>query len=95
MTNPSRGELIPGGLAMIISDTETPIANGRVVTLVSFGEYKVIGEPELFTGWECYSPWLAEFAGTGRVAIIAAKNLMPIKPEPDPLGITQQQEQSA
>ena len=94
MTNQPRGELVPGGLAMVYGDVETPQANGRFVTLVEFGDYRCIGHPDLVSGWDCKAEWLREIAPVDS-AVFLAKNLLPINPSADPLEISQQQEVEA
>lgn len=94
MTNPSRGELVPGGLAMVHGIRKHPEINGRFVTLIEFSEFLCFGEEDPVHGWDCKAPWISDYA-IGDTAVFYAKNLMPINPEPDPLEITQHQEQSA
>lgn len=100
MTNPSRGELVPGGLAMVIGGSNI----GAIVELVYGIQpgaiysgpdgriYRLgIGRPAGFLVRG--DGFVSEIFG-GNEGFKMAKDLMPINPEPDPLEITQHQEQS-
>lgn len=99
----TKGELVPGGLAMVIGDP-TGKFNGIIVETLrivvngeKFGPYQEYrGSP----AWECRADGLeAKCVGSGRnlpgVAFIRPANLMPIKPEADPLHAEQDQCTSA
>lgn len=111
MTNPSRGELVPGGLAMVIKsgdqddlfrmvetrflcqegiDFPHPFIPGKTTGLN-------LGEGE---AWLCIADGLVALRGSSAAfdqgwAFFGPEQLMPINPKPDPLEITQHQEQSA
>lgn len=109
MTNPSRCELVPGGLAMIVGSA-IPENIGKVVVLVARipADQDVIYKQAFYKAgiarWEVKTP------GGQRCLLIPSIEgpvrqdseglcreiwLMPINPKADPLEITQQQEQSA
>ncbi len=101
MNNQPRGELVPGGLAMVKRGEDA----GRVVETIvflAFGDVAPTGEPYMdFTpGWFCEADGIScrkEVLGV-RVeepcgyAVYYDSSLMPINPTADPLEITQQQE---
>ncbi len=105
MNNQPRGELVPGGLAMVSGCREDPIHVGKIVTTERTA---VCGErtPSGNTFWnrDGVEVWLCSgdsLVSTkregGRIgsgyAYIEAKFLLPINPSADPLEITQQQEE--
>ena len=102
MNNQPRGELVPGGLAMVYGLKNCQQFNGRVVELVNFlgaGDRYVSpisGDfcAAVYFGWLCVGdighPNHPEDYGC---AVIDPANLLPIKPSADPLEITQQMEE--
>lgn len=109
MTNPSRGELVPGALAMIYGLVDCLEFNSMVVTLYVFCREGVPhSHPLLPDKRICLNPGDGDgWAVTGeRVhagdptdyrdigwGFFDEKNLMPINPEPDPLEINQEEQQ--
>lgn len=108
MTDQARGELVPGGLAMILGGRKRKLNVGKVVELLRLviGPAKVsindgvnwIEVPTGYRAWVVTGDGLTgEMTHTGRLVstrelIYAEKRLMPINPEADPLSIDQRQE---
>lgn len=98
------GELVPGGLAMVIGCVRNPINIGKIVTTEKFskrGDFAPDGT--LFDdedAWFCTAPDLfvmnanKAIVNTG-YSYIGAEHLLPINPSADPLEISQQQEVEA
>ena len=90
MTDQARGELVPGGLALVFGIIKKPHLNGSIV--VTLREAKrgdefrgcVYGADG---GWLCTNDSFDE----GHEYFLPF-NLMPIKPEADPISIDQRQE---
>lgn len=101
MTNQPCGELVPGGLAMIVGCNSNPFNIGRIITtekLASFGDIgpdgSTYGGPG---GWLCRGDGLFVSRLGGGVekadyCYSDPRHLMPINPCADLLEITQQQE---
>lgn len=94
----AKGELVPGGLAMVYG--VTPIEfNGFIVVLksiISDGDlvidgHRYSGEPS----WWCESERLVARTACGRIdkgfGFVDPRNLMPINPQADPLHTEQDQ----
>lgn len=92
-------ELQPGMLALVIGCTSNPIDVGKIVTLDSFLE-EGCATPD--GGYTKRALWLANGDGLHRMVdgslvsskygLYKAKNLLPIKPEADPLDVTHKEE---
>lgn len=83
MTNQPRGELVPGGLAMIIGSIHGQSEYiGTIVTLVD--------------RFHCHygAAWRTEPVPSG-ACVALEDHLLPINPSADPLEITQQMEEKA
>lgn len=91
MTNPSRGELVPGGLAITkVDDLLLPAWSCvELVRRLNTGDRVTQNFFAPSPGWVCKRD------GVKGTLAFADFELMPINPEPDPLEITQHQEQSA
>lgn len=79
MIDQPKGELTPGGLAMVyglVHDTEL---NGHMVTLK--GRVEDLWPEHKWNAGHEQDDWAVE----GLAVIFHARNLMPIKPESDPL----------
>lgn len=90
----AKGELVPGGLALVYGLVNYAELNGMVVITVSIGahgEKTPAGGRYIGTdGWLCTHDNL-----DGGFAYIRPRNLMPIKPSADPLHTEEKQCQSA
>lgn len=97
MTDQARGELVPGGLAVIISAKHCHENIGKIVTLERYvkkgdliGGYLVDAD-----GWHITGD-LVSWNSIGSVrmkhSLAMPYQLMPINPEADPLSIDQRQE---
>ncbi len=103
MNNQPRGELVPGGLAMVIGSISHKHLIGRSVRLIEFipagqyGEWQAQGCGRTVTNVSTDDCWLCEVDGkTLRgVCLFIPGHLLPINPSADPLEITQQQEVEA
>lgn len=102
---PANMKLEPGVMAVVIGFSEKPVNLGKIVTLVSFhkkGEVVDFKSTKSMVAQDC---WLVEGAGisrktkgqtTGRVeniigsqGVFRSQHLMPIRPEEDPLEVTE------
>lgn len=106
MTNPSRGELVPGGMAMVIGAGTCKGNIGREVTLERFippfseafhcdGYFEADHEGLWIVGGESLERNTEGGILISDIAAHLPRHLMPIAPRPNPLEITQHQEQSA
>lgn len=104
MTDKARGELVPGGLAMVYGLRRDIENNGKVVELVRFMRAnEMLTSP--ITGSPCRSVnpgWLAigNIINSSRneengCDVFKPENLLPIHPEADPLDIAETMEQRA
>ncbi len=100
MTNQPRGELVPGGLAMVIGAAYCPENIGKIVTLeryVTKGE--MIGGYEVGeNGWHVSGDlisWTSFGAVRMKDSLAMPENLMPINPSADHLKIARQHEVEA
>ncbi len=97
MNNQPRGELVPGGLAMIIGARYCPENIGKIVTLeryVTKGDM-ICGYSVDADGWHIKGDlmsWTSRGAVKMRESLAMPAQLLPINPSADPLEITQQQE---
>ncbi len=97
MINQPRGELVPGGLAMVIGGPERPEDIGLLVTLIELAQP---GQYYKHPSWshdlneENEAAWLVEL-NEEEGALKRPQHLLPINPSADPLEITQQQEVEA
>lgn len=99
MTNQSRGELVPGGLALVISARVCQENVGQIVTVVrrvQLGDmhngYQIaIGEGWLIEGEELLAPTSDGIKKVG-FGVCESHRLMPINPEADPMDINDQME---
>jgi len=73
-------ELQPGGLALIVGAVRLPETIGKIVTLVA-------SEYNSFEGCDL---WYVE--GIEPCLFVRAHHLLPIKPEADPLDVTNKEE---
>ncbi len=101
MNNQPRGELVPGGLAMVIGCVKNPINIGKIVTtenLVMRGHISPDGIPyDDDMAWFCTAPDLFVMRNREKMvktgySYTGADHLLPIHPSADPLEISQQQE---
>lgn len=98
MNNQPRGELVPGGLAMVIGSRADSRNIGKVVTLEKFlpagSEFKA-GRVRV-DAWQVSGERLSYLRNGVRevssIGVFAPEHLLPVKPSADPLEITQQQE---
>lgn len=98
----SKGELVPGGLAIVTGCKKDPSNVGKIVTTERkaasgevVGGYTYIGDG----GWFCTGEGLVVLRG-GRPVVtghsyIDDSHLMPINPEADPLALEEDQCQTA
>jgi hypothetical protein len=101
----AKGELVPGGLAMVIGCARDPSNIGKSVTTEFLAEEGHVVDGRVYSGgdgsgWYCTAPGLAVYRqGVGPVvtgyAYIDSSHLMPINPEADPLHTEQEQCMSA
>jgi len=91
MNDQARGELVPGGLALVHSIAKREDLNGRVVRLIEFGTYEVNERDYPVDAWDCQADWISSYHSDD-TALFLPENLMPINPEADPLSIDQHQE---
>lgn len=105
MNNQPRGELVPGGLAMVYGLKSDPEDNGRIVTTIEkvFHGHKAPDGAPYFSrkeAWYCEARGLKTKKQNGALvetgyAYFSPANLLPINPSADPLEITQQHEVEA
>lgn len=93
----SNGELVPGGLAMVIGATNCRANIGAMVELDHFvkrGELAPSGNPVIVDAWICFSDLLicrgGKFVKDG-YSIHRPEHLMPINPEADPLHVSERE----
>jgi len=92
-------ELQVGGLALVIGCTSNPIDVGKIVQLDSFLEE---GDETPDGGFTKRALWLATgdvlhrmvdgYLVTSKYGLYQTKNLIPIRPEQDPLDVTHKEE---
>lgn len=99
----SKGELVPGGLAMVYGLVVDVNLNGSIVEIIKYHDGGYYSSPitgddcAASEGWLCRGDALThvEFPEENGQGVISSKNLMPIKPEADPLATEQEQCQHA
>jgi hypothetical protein len=94
----AKGELVPGGLAMVYGMVRDVHLNGAIVELVEYHSGGDYYSP--ITGDGCTAPegWLVrgdalsytQYPEENGQSVIESKKLMPIKPEADPLHTEQE-----
>lgn len=106
----AKGELVPGGLALIVPGVDEDPNVGKVVELISTvtgpsivevnGGVNLVYVPDGVRAWIVTGEMLAELAFSGLVVpshelVVREHKLMPIKPIADPLHTEEKQCQSA
>lgn len=92
MTNKSRGELVPGGLAIIISGGGVGNQVEIIRLLVDDRNTHILGKGQLSRGDCDFSLCAVVEDRNGERGLYLRSDLMPINPEADPLDITEQME---
>lgn len=93
--NSANMKLSPGMMCLVIGFRSSPVNIGKIVTLGMYvlkGSLNLSGNKYKASGWVCYGEGLFSVGGgvpvCGERGLFLPEHLMPIRPEEDPLEIT-------